>query len=849
MNKEIIKKIQKSIFYYIDIFDSWRLIELFYYFISGASLLLVIWVVYLSIYSIKMVYIFDGIIILYFIFIFWLSLYVILNGNKIGIFINRYISDFSNSKNALNSVDKIIILTLPALITLISYIAFQKQWSLLIYTLMPLALCSAFLYNKRYRIINATRKTPQTEDSACFSDEAISTLEYDELSRESFVKSMKKRIQSYKGETSVVYGLYGEWGEGKTSILNCLEHELTNSNIFVIRFDPWFYQDEKSIVINFYRNFLIELNRKYFLPPNIKRLLNLLPKMSIGLPINIFSINVELNRDDSFNESKLIAEIEDYLVSRRIGVLFIFDDIDRLSLKEIITVFRIVMLGTSIRNVQHILSMDVKHVVSILEKSKYDHKFIEKIVQIPFYIPTIDTRIIHRNLIRYVVNNQIHDYKNQESFPELKEKISENKIMRLFTNFRQVKRVLNIWNLKIGQVYNEVNLYDFFVLTIIECLYPEIYSDIRSNPRFYLHKHDLYYNFDEFHGVYSGREEELIKISEKHILETVKPFSEIDQENILNLLNIIFESRNHPSVDNRTLLREKRIANTTKFRKYFDLGVRSDEISDEEYQNSIEKWRNDARDIEKDIDKIKDDKKLLGLIERMELNIDKLDLRKDENIIEFLYLHSEMFDKTTSDYRTIFPEYTRMYYLVRDLILDCKTEKQAEIIEDIIQHTNYVFTYSLLRDLIDDEKKLTNQSKSKLGEWKEMLYERFKKKFIETNRNIFEEYRDSGLHLSTIFNASLMIDDKSEITKYLIKQLDYNNDYYKYIVEYDAFQKDNLGGRLKQEFQIEKFIDRIDKKTWCDYVSKIDTKKLNEYAKNVVDASKKYCPGKNKEKR
>jgi predicted KAP-like P-loop ATPase len=52
------------------------------------------------------------------------------------------------------------------------------------------------------------------------NDQPINKYENDLLGRQNFVKNLAKSIKKYSGKDSFVIGLYGEWGTGKTSIIN-----------------------------------------------------------------------------------------------------------------------------------------------------------------------------------------------------------------------------------------------------------------------------------------------------------------------------------------------------------------------------------------------------------------------------------------------------------------------------------------------------------------------------------------------------------------------------------------------------------------------------------------------------
>lgn len=85
------------------------------------------------------------------------------------------------------------------------------------------------------------------------SDLPIAKLEEDELNRGSFAESLAKTLVQYSFPSSLTIGLYGEWGSGKTSLLNMVFEnvEQIDDGVVVLRFNPWLCSDSKQLVTQF----------------------------------------------------------------------------------------------------------------------------------------------------------------------------------------------------------------------------------------------------------------------------------------------------------------------------------------------------------------------------------------------------------------------------------------------------------------------------------------------------------------------------------------------------------------------------------------------------------------------
>jgi glucan phosphoethanolaminetransferase (alkaline phosphatase superfamily) len=81
------------------------------------------------------------------------------------------------------------------------------------------------------------KKEEQTilnKDKYSLYDEPIQFLEQDLLSREKFIEDLQKEIKSLPFSDSFVFGLYGSWGEGKTSVINLLKNKFKHSKYYLI---------------------------------------------------------------------------------------------------------------------------------------------------------------------------------------------------------------------------------------------------------------------------------------------------------------------------------------------------------------------------------------------------------------------------------------------------------------------------------------------------------------------------------------------------------------------------------------------------------------------------------------
>lgn len=95
------------------------------------------------------------------------------------------------------------------------------------------------------------------------NDLPITDVTDDKLDREEFAKNLAKAVTNLPTyESSFTIGLIGEWGSGKTSILNLFEKNINSDKIILIKFNPWNFTEMNNLFDSFFNTLIGNLKKK-----------------------------------------------------------------------------------------------------------------------------------------------------------------------------------------------------------------------------------------------------------------------------------------------------------------------------------------------------------------------------------------------------------------------------------------------------------------------------------------------------------------------------------------------------------------------------------------------------------
>lgn len=695
--------------------------------------------------------------------------------------------------------------------------------------------------NRSYIFLSESRRQNRSTLDY-FPDEPISDETEDLLDRKQFVEDLYNQIINYPYPDSFVFGLYGKWGEGKTSALNLLRKKLYhNDDVIVFNFDPWYFSSQEALIKGFYGGLYHSLNQKFFLP-NFKGVLNKYRKLlSSGLKLT--GIDIELPwMGDSLEElrSREGGSIESLISKTGKKIIILIDDIDRLQdSNEILQILKLVKLSAKFKHTVFVLSFDPGKIARCFkDEASTDPAFLDKIVQAPVHLPPADQDHIDKFLFRSDLEEK-HVSGIDRLFQKLQidqkitgdlgndfEYLYVKHIRKLFNTLRQAKRYLNLLFQTLPSVKREVHLQDFLIIKLIDVFWPDVYEDIWSNRGYYLPSWTL---LEQISSPFSSTlgNNQIYQMRKDHITKVTE-----NQPNQLILLELLkylfFEVGNsfakgfagQKSHSEQTTRAKKRITHPSAFQKYFMLKVPINDLPDETIETLISSWNNlDPLLLEanliKDLKKFQEQKKLKELLEKLTIFLSNITPTSSDKIISAIYRNINFFSNegegtfTQSEHKLA---QNLMFALINEKLENNQIE---QLIIKIIQETpslNFaVMTEYYCRRRADTLYKIYQNVN--IANIHGSLSKRLSKHFINEKRDIFAE---EPISHTLILNSWGLYDqgDNQIVNEYVFNLARNNPKYFSKVIkgfisywsgsnsmeiDYDGFTKLYDENRLYQE--------------------------------------------------
>jgi hypothetical protein len=423
------------------------------------------------------------------------------------------------------------------------------------------------------------------------TDLPVTRLADDKLGRKNLATEIAiGLVHSFQNNTeSIVIGINGAWGSGKSSFVNFIIEEIeTHSRaigkeIIVLRFNPWMFTGQKELQEIFLHEMLIKLNRHTHLVKVVSEKLGeiigyfkwikYIHEGAGSFVQDTAELLKERKKEKSLLELK--EELDKVLIESSIKIYVTIDDIDRLTPPEVKEIFQLVKLNGNFANTIFILAydQDVVNTAMDLEFGKNGKRYIEKIVQVDYSLPKV-TRGQILDMLSTCINSISVDAEQVRAIRLAIPNLSSQIFTELFLSPRDVYRFTNAIKIRLKSIFNQLNIRDFFIIEALRLFRPDAYTFAHQTKNRLLGSRE-----STTAAIMSGR----VANSPSAIIDDTT-FDETTKI----LLKALFETFNTSQLTQADeLIKERRIASPHYFDRYFNLQLSDSDINEQLYTDFL----------------------------------------------------------------------------------------------------------------------------------------------------------------------------------------------------------------------------------------------------------------------
>lgn len=370
------------------------------------------------------------------------------------------------------------------------------------------------------------------------TDEEIVSRVQDELDRRNFAERIAHRMTGAGAGPSVVFGLAGPWGSGKSSTLNMIQEcfeEKFDDEWAIARLTPWSATDIGTLFDEFYSSVAGAMPDTEPGRTAARKLRAMAPVgVAVGKAVGRALIDKYVGEGASadiadaavgsmadaagefrFNDDAFVTrfmKVSQAIRAAERNVLVMVDDVDRLHVDELLSLFKAVRLLGRFDCVHYVLSYDETTILDVLESSDIAKgnreraaAYLEKIIQYPFVLPPIQEVQLREHILRSLtevagVHDVSLDPRDEDRPAGPLQTIIESipKAQRASLTLRAVNRLasqVDIFLTLVGP--REVDFVDAVLLTFLRLYYRDLYhqlpiwrSDLTGAARLSFSSHD-----------------------------------------------------------------------------------------------------------------------------------------------------------------------------------------------------------------------------------------------------------------------------------------------------------------------------------------------------------------------
>ena len=432
------------------------------------------------------------------------------------------------------------------------------------------------------------------------SDQPIRSKSEDRFNRWAFAKRIADTFAGRNDAASIVIGLYGPWGDGKTSTLRLMEAALQDhAHVVVVRFNPWHFQSEVLLLRGFFETLAQALGKSL---PTMKEKIGKIIKdygsllslasISVGNVVQVTPGEAAKGLGEALSTvelDELQTRIENILAEGGKRVVVLIDNIDRLDRTETQAIFKLVKLSASFNHTSYVLAFDDEIVAAAIGE-KYGQggleagrAFLEKIIQVPLHLPPPDETALRQMTFEGIdaVLRQSGITLSQEHVDAFVRHFVDGLEPQLHTP-RHAKLYVNALTFALPLLKHEAHPVDLMLIEGIRIFYPKLYTAIRDNPEYFVERDG------NGHQQHEAHRQRVAAVTDKALEGVGIPDKGQVRSRLLEVLFPRLSNMGYGHEWDKRWAREQRICSSEYFKRFFTYSVPPGDVSDIEVGRLLE---------------------------------------------------------------------------------------------------------------------------------------------------------------------------------------------------------------------------------------------------------------------
>ena len=226
------------------------------------------------------------------------------------------------------------------------------------------------------------------------ADRPIARREFDRFGRAPFADAIARLFVNWTGRDGIVVGVYGAWGDGKTSVLNLVRESVGHDDkVHYVPFSPWLVRSAEQLLPALMSTMADAVGASLLSPHRrLSRALSTYADVVAPLDSRIRAASGALKAASTITIERQRQRVGEVLAEKGERLLIAVDDVDRLDVEEILSVLKVTKLTADFPYVSYLLAFDDVVVADAIARAypgepEHGRNFIDKIVQYPMRVP------------------------------------------------------------------------------------------------------------------------------------------------------------------------------------------------------------------------------------------------------------------------------------------------------------------------------------------------------------------------------------------------------------------------------------------------------------------------------